>query len=67
MSPSAGRSSGRKRAILAEAFADSGMTIVGSTAGIYLWVAVPDDLALANRLLEENICAHSGTGFRTRR
>lgn len=52
-----------KRAILAEAFANSGMKIVGSTAGIYLWIAVPDDLGFANRLLEENIVLTPGRAF----
>lgn len=53
----------QKRAILREAFEASGMTIVGSVAGIYLWVAVPDDVEIANRLLEENILLTPGRAF----
>jgi len=52
-----------KRAILRRAFANAGLQIVGSVAGIYLWVAVPDDLAMAQRLLEENILVTPGRVF----
>ncbi|CAN5866369.1 succinyldiaminopimelate transaminase [soil metagenome] len=53
----------QKRAILREAFEASGMTVVGSVAGIYLWVAVPDDVEIANQLLEENILLTPGRAF----
>ncbi|MCA1735890.1 MAG: aminotransferase class I/II-fold pyridoxal phosphate-dependent enzyme [Actinobacteria bacterium] len=53
----------QKRAILREAFEASGMTVVGSVAGIYLWVAVPDDVEIANQLLEENIFLTPGRAF----
>lgn len=53
----------QKRAILREAFEGAGMKVVGSVAGIYLWVAVPDDVALAEQLLEENILLTPGRAF----
>jgi acetylornithine aminotransferase len=53
----------RKRAILREAFEGAGLSVVGSVAGIYLWVAVPDDVEIANRLLEENILLTPGRAF----
>ncbi|MGI8518258.1 MAG: aminotransferase class I/II-fold pyridoxal phosphate-dependent enzyme [Acidimicrobiia bacterium] len=53
----------QKRAILRKAFEASGMTVVGSVAGIYLWVAVPDDVEIANQLLEENILLTPGRAF----
>jgi acetylornithine aminotransferase len=53
----------RKRAILRQAFEDAGMEVVGSRAGIYLWVKVSDDLELARRLLEENILLTPGRAF----
>jgi succinyldiaminopimelate transaminase len=53
----------QKRVVLREAFESAGMRVVGSTAGIYLWVAVPDDVEIANRLLEENILLTPGRAF----
>ncbi len=43
---------------------ESGMKVVGSVAGIYLWVAVPDDVDLANQLARGKHPADSGQGFR---
>ena len=53
----------RKRAILAKGFEALGYPISGSVAGIYLWVAVGDDVAVSDRLLEEGILVTPGRGF----
>lgn len=52
-----------KRAVLAEAFDLDGFEVVGSTAGLYLWVRVPDDLAVADRLLACGIVVTPGRAF----
>ncbi len=52
-----------KRRILAAAFDDLGLEIVGSRAGLYLWVAVDDDLAVTDRLLEEGVVVSPGRFF----
>ena len=53
----------QKRAILAKAFDSLGYPIVGSVAGIYLWVGVDDDLAISERLLRSGILVTPGRGF----
>ena len=53
----------RKRAILAKAFEALGYPVSGSVAGIYLWVAVGDDVAISDRLLEDGILVTPGRGF----
>ena len=53
----------QKRAILAKAFESLGYEISGSVAGIYLWVAVGDDVAISERLLEDGILVTPGRGF----
>lgn len=52
-----------KRRILERAFTDVGMPIVASRAGLYLWVAVGDDLAITDLLLEHGIVVSPGTYF----
>ena len=52
-----------KRRILATAFDALGLEIVGSQAGLYLWVAVDDDLAVTDRLLEEGVVVSPGSFF----
>lgn len=52
-----------KRAALAPAFEDAGHEVVGSVAGLYLWVRVGDDLAVADRLLECRIVTTPGRAF----
>ena len=52
-----------KRRILAAAFDDLEFDIVGSRAGLYLWVAVDDDLAVTDRLLEEGVVVSPGRFF----
>ncbi|MGQ0848428.1 MAG: aminotransferase class I/II-fold pyridoxal phosphate-dependent enzyme [Actinomycetota bacterium] len=53
----------RKRLIIGKAFASLGYEVVGSVAGIYLWVRVDDDLATSERLLEDGILVTPGRGF----
>ena len=52
-----------KRAIVAKAFADLGMPVVASKAGLYLWVEVEDDMAATDRLLEHGVVASPGRFF----
>lgn len=52
-----------KRIVLRKAFERLGYTVVGSTAGIYLWVRVGDDLAVTERLLAANIVVSPGRAF----
>lgn len=57
------RTFARKRAILRAAFDGLGLEVVGSTAGLYLWVRVGDDVAVADRLLESGIVVSPGRSF----
>lgn len=53
----------QKRQILAEAFRDTEAEIVASKAGLYLWVHVGDDIAVADRLLAAGIVVSPGRFF----
>ena len=53
----------RKRAVLRPAFEEMGYEVVGSRAGIYLWVRVGDDAATARRLLEHGVVVSPGSAF----
>jgi aspartate/methionine/tyrosine aminotransferase len=53
----------RKRAILAEAFEAMGFEVAGSEAGIYQWVVVDDDAAMAEKLLADGIVVSPGSSF----
>jgi succinyldiaminopimelate transaminase len=52
-----------KRSILRKAFESLGHTVVGSQAGIYLWVRVGDDVAVTERLLRAKIVVSPGRAF----
>jgi succinyldiaminopimelate transaminase len=52
-----------KRRVLAAAFANLGMEVVGSRAGLYLWVRVDDDQAITQRLLDRGIVVTPGRAF----
>ncbi len=52
-----------KRAVLRAGFAGMGLDVVGSRAGLYLWVAVDDDVAATERLLEEGVVVSPGRAF----
>ncbi len=53
----------QKRAVLRSAFEELGMPVVGSTAGLYLWVKVGDDLATTRRLAQNGIVVSPGRAF----
>jgi aspartate/methionine/tyrosine aminotransferase len=52
-----------KRRILRSAFEAAGMKVVGSIAGLYLWVEVGDDLLTAERLMESQVVVSPGRAF----
>lgn len=52
-----------KRRVLKAAFDDLGYEIVGSHAGLYLWIKVEDDMAFTDRLLDEGIVVSPGRFF----
>lgn len=52
-----------KRRILRDAFAGAGLEVVGSEAGLYVWMRVDDDVAAATRLLERDIVVSPGRAF----
>jgi len=52
-----------KRAVLRKVFADIGYPTIASTAGLYLWVEVGDDLAVTDRLLEAGVVVSPGRFF----
>lgn len=52
-----------KRAVLRTAFEDTGYEVVASTAGIYLWASVGDDVGIAERLLSRGVVVSPGRVF----
>lgn len=52
-----------KRAIISKAFADVGLRVVASRAGLYVWVEVEDDMAATDRLLEDGVVVSPGRFF----
>jgi succinyldiaminopimelate transaminase len=53
----------RKRSILADSFRRMGYEVVASRAGIYLWVEVEDDVAVAKKLLAAGVVVSPGSAF----
>lgn len=53
----------KKRAVLRPAFEGLGMEVAASTAGLYMWVRVDDDLATTEKLLAEGIVVSPGRYF----
>ncbi len=53
----------RKRAILRKAFDEVGYETVASQAGLYLWLRVGDDVAVASRLLDGGVVVSPGRAF----
>jgi acetylornithine aminotransferase len=49
--------------VLRRGFEQLGWSIVGSVAGLYLWVQVEDDLAVTTRLLDRRIIVSPGRAF----
>ena len=52
-----------KRAVLRKAFEELALPVVASTAALYLWVAVADDMAVTTRLLERGVVVSPGRAF----
>lgn len=52
-----------KRSILRKAFEEAGFRVAASTAGLYLWVEVGDDLQTTARLLERGVVVSPGRAF----
>lgn len=52
-----------KRAILRRRFEEDGIEVIASTAGLYLWVAVEDDIDATKRLLAEGVVVSPGSAF----
>ena len=50
---------------LKEAFEAAGLSVVGSVAGLYLWVEVGDDLSTTQRLIERQVIVSPGRAFGT--
>ena len=52
-----------KRVIFRRRFEEDGIDVVASTAGLYVWVAVEDDIAATKRLLAEGVVVSPGSAF----
>jgi succinyldiaminopimelate transaminase len=52
-----------KRRVLRAAFEAAGLKVVGSAAGLYLWVEVGDDLDATERLLDHHVVVSPGRAF----
>lgn len=52
-----------KRSVLRRAFDKVGLEVVGSQAGLYLWIKVDDDVATSDRLLEAGVVVSPGRFF----
>lgn len=53
----------QKRVLLAKTFDSLGFPVVGSTAGIYLWIKVEDDIGISERLANDHILVTPGRVF----
>lgn len=52
-----------KRRVLREAFGAAGLEVVGSEAGLYLWMRVDDDVAATASLLDRGVVVSPGRAF----
>lgn len=52
-----------KRRVLLSSFDKAGLEVVGSHAGLYVWMKVPDDVAATADLLEHGIVVSPGRAF----
>ena len=52
-----------KRRVMRQGFESAGLEVVGSEAGLYLWLKVEDDLAATKRLLGEGVVVSPGRAF----
>lgn len=53
----------QKRILLGKVFESLGLEVIGSRAGIYMWVKVDDDLVISSRLIEQGILVTPGRAF----
>lgn len=53
----------KKRRLLNEAFSVAGLEVIGSEAGLYIWMKVPDDLVATSQLLESGVVVSPGRAF----
>jgi succinyldiaminopimelate transaminase len=53
----------QKRSLLAKTFDSLGFPVVASTAGIYLWIQVGDDVAISEKLANDHILVTPGRVF----
>jgi succinyldiaminopimelate transaminase len=53
----------QKRVLLAKTFDSLGLPVVGSTAGIYLWIQVGDDVSISEKLANDHILVTPGRVF----
>jgi succinyldiaminopimelate transaminase len=53
----------QKRILLSKTFDSLGFPVVGSTAGIYLWIQVEDDVSISERLANDHILVTPGRMF----
>ena len=53
----------KKRQVVRPAFEKLGLEVVASSAGLYMWVQVEDDMATTERLLEHGIVVSPGRFF----
>jgi acetylornithine aminotransferase len=52
-----------KRRVLKDAFAAAGLEVVGSEAGLYIWMRVDDDVAATASLLDHGVVVSPGRAF----
>ncbi len=52
-----------KRSVLRGRFAASGIEVIGSQAGLYLWLRVSDDIDATERLLDQRVVVSPGRAF----
>ena len=52
-----------KRNVLRRAFGAAGLEVVGSEAGLYLWLRVDDDVDATSRLLDHRVVVSPGRAF----
>lgn len=52
-----------KRRLLRAAFEEADLPVIGSAAGLYLWVKVGDDLGATERLLDHHVVVSPGRAF----
>ena len=52
-----------KRRVLRTKLEEDGIRVIGSTAGLYLWVEVDDDVTATKKLLEQGVVVSPGRAF----